>query len=326
MSRRNLGEYAARISLVLISSAVAILLSELAVRVFYPISIVHVEERDGKAGEAATGDGLMVADDVLGIRPALGTALYDDKAILFRGSVLSKSPDARKILFIGDSVTEYGLINDGLAALIGSERTSYLNGGVASYNIEQEVELFFRYQKDTKPDVIVHQIHINDLGLFAGVVRVRAGEVKIFSPRLKPIDINAALYRYSHLYRLYLASVRARHTDHELKQAAFESLRRMRDYAREHGIAYHVYIFPILLPLAKWSDADLDARRFLMDASHQLGLEMIDLWPVAEHLIAEGIDPQSRPGDTWHPNQRIAVEAAKYIVQRIPALTDPGSK
>jgi hypothetical protein len=92
MSRANLVEIAARIALVVISTGVAILLMEFAVRVFYPISIINVEEPNGKADATATADGLNVPDEVLGIRPALGTVLYDDHAILFSRSVFSSHP------------------------------------------------------------------------------------------------------------------------------------------------------------------------------------------------------------------------------------------
>jgi hypothetical protein len=38
-------------------------------------------------------------------------------------------------------------------------------------------------------------------------------------------------------------------------------------------------------------------------------------------MIAKGVDPQDKPGDIWHPNQKFADEAAKFIVQKIPALS-----
>jgi hypothetical protein len=52
----------------------------------------------------------------------------------------------------------------------------------------------------------------------------------------------------------------------------------------------------------------------------ELGLDVVELQDVAERLFAQGIDPGNLPGDTWHPNQRMADEAATYILQKIPAL------
>lgn len=51
-----------------------------------------------------------------------------------------------------------------------------------------------------------------------------------------------------------------------------------------------------------------------------LELDVVDLLPIAERLIAAGVDPKQRRGDTWHPNHRMGDAAAQYIVQRIPSL------
>jgi hypothetical protein len=100
----------------------------------------------------------------------------------------------------------------------------------------------------------------------------------------------------------------------------------MRDYTQANGIAYHLVLFPILEPLASWNAYDRDTHDDLLRIARELGLEMVDLLPVSERMIAEGIDPQSRPGDTWHPNARMGEEAAKLIAQRLPALVSAASR
>jgi hypothetical protein len=51
-------------------------------------------------------------------------------------------------------------------------------------------------------------------------------------------------------------------------------------------------------------------------------LDVVDLLPVAERLIAAGVDPKQGRRDTWHPNHRMGEAAAQYIVQKIPSLRD----
>jgi hypothetical protein len=319
---RRSDEFTAKILLFVCATAVGLVVIELALRLIYPISMMNVEvQRTGEAGAD-----LLLPDEILGIRPALGTDLYDTNAILYGRSIVSNAQGPSKILFIGDSVTAYGRIVNALADLAGSGTMSFLNGGVAGYNIQQEIELFFRYQSSLKPEVIVHQMHINDLQASRLVLRDRSGTVKIYSPRLKPVDVNQTLYRYSQLYRFILANFRSRASKEELQTAASDALRRMRDYTRANGIAYHLVLFPILEPLASWTAYDKDTRDYLLRITRELGLDTVDLSAVSDRMIAEGVDPRSAPGDSWHPNQPMADAAAKYIVQRIPSLFGPMSK
>lgn len=316
MSLRAIRDVAAKAGLLLGATAIGLLTVELGLRLIYPVSIMSV---DGQATHPA-GDGSFEQDQVLGFRPALDGRLYDANGILRDRSTVSKADGAYKLLFIGDSVTAYGHIVNGLANLLGSETTSFLNGGVAGYNIQQEIEFFLRYQKAVKPDAIIHQFHINDFHASRLLLRGRDGTVRIYSPRLKPVDVNQTLYRYSQLYRFLLANFLTRYSKEELRTEAFQSLQKMRDYAQANGIAYHLLLFPILEPYASWKTYDKDTRDDLLRIARELEVEMVDLLPVSERMIAEGIDPQSRPGDTWHPSERMGEEAAKYIVQKNPAI------
>jgi WD40-like Beta Propeller Repeat len=298
---------------------IGILLIEIALRWFYPVSIVNVET----GGRAAAATELVTPDETLGIRPVLGTALYDNDGILFHRSVISKAESPRKILFIGDSVTGRGRIVEALAKRLAAPNLSLLNGGVDGYNIQQEVEFFFRYQAHLKPNVIVHQMHVNDLQPTTLVVRGRDGSIKSYSPRNKPEHINGFLYRYSQIYRFYVLQFRSRFSQEEIRSEAYGALRKIRDYARENGIAYHVFLFPGLAPYHEWSALEREARDYFMRVSGQLDLNVVDLWPVAERLIAAGVDIQERPRDTWHPNQRFGEAAAEYILERAPDLAAP---
>jgi hypothetical protein len=235
-------------------------------------------------------------------------------------TVLPQAEDPTRVLFMGDSVTAYGRIIDALANQLASETTSYFNGGIEGYNIQQEVEFFLRYQKDIRPDVIVHQLHVNDLFPSSYPVRTGDGKVRIYSPRVRTVEVNQTLYRYSQLYRFLFAQLSSKPSKDELKDAAFKALQTMRDYTRDNGITYYLVFFPTLQPLAEWTAYDKDTLDYLTRVVRELGLDVVELQDVAERLFAQGIDPGNLPGDTWHPNQRMADEAATYILQKIPAL------
>src|SRR5262245_41265459 len=119
-------EWAKRACLSLAGTAVAVLLIELAVRVFYPTAIMAVEA-NAAAGTRVSLDEYFIPDEVLGIRPVFGTQAYDNSGLVVGRSHHSKAAGAHKVLFIGDSVTAYGQIVNGLANLIGTETTSFLN-------------------------------------------------------------------------------------------------------------------------------------------------------------------------------------------------------
>jgi hypothetical protein len=306
--------------LIVASTCIALLGAELALRWFYPIAIANF----GAALEGARDDGteVMVPDETLGLRPALGTRAYDKNGIYFSRSIHSKASEPYRILFLGDSVVERARMVRALGELLGSENTTYLNGGVGAYNIAQEVEFFFRYQKNVRPDAIVHVWHINDLQALRTAYRNRDGTLNIHSPKSDPEKVNPWLYRHSQLYRFVIFRLRAKPDQDELRAQASASLQTLRDYARANGIAYYAVLFPVLLPMAKWTAYDRMSRASFVDMSEKLELGLVDLQPVAESMLERRVDPSETPGDIWHPNERFAEEAAKYIVQKIPALAN----
>ena len=296
------------------ATIIGVLIIELGLRVLYPIRFMNVETQG--AQEISGRD--ISPDRVLGWHPKLGTGEYDENGILFGRSIYAKAARP-KLLLIGDTVTAGGQIVNGLANLLPPE-ISFLNGGVPGYNIEQEVEFFFRFQKGLRPDAIIHQMHINDLQASSQLMRARDRTIGLYSPKVTEANINPTLYRYSHIYRFLVAKVASQYSKDELKASAAESLRRMRDYVQDNGIAYQLVLFPVLEPLANWTAYDRETRDYLLNVARKLELDVIDLQPVAEQMISEGIDPKEGPRDTLHPNNHMGKASAKYIVERTRSL------
>jgi hypothetical protein len=130
--------------------------------------------------------------------------------------------------------------------------------------------------------VIIHQMHINDLHASRYLKRERGGKLRLYSPRVSEINVSPTLYRYSQIYRFLVTNLASRYSKDELKAAAADSLRRMREHARLKGIRYHVLLFPILEPLAGWNPYDRETHDYLLKVGQELGLDVVDLLPVSE--------------------------------------------
>lgn len=262
-------KFISNVVLFLSATIVGVAAIESGLRALYPISLMNVDTDTGRGG-------LFLPDPTLGWRPALGTHLYDETGILVSRSIYGKAAGI-KVLLIGDSVTARAQLVDGLANLMPAE--TLLNGGIEGYNIEQETEFFFRYQSGLSPDAIIQQMHINDLHPTRYLMRQHDGTVRSYSPRLREVDINPILYQYSQLYRFLIANLSSRYSKNELKAAAVDSLRRMRDYTRQNGIPYYLVLFPILQPLNDWTAYDRETRDYLLNVARELGRVLINAQP-----------------------------------------------
>ena len=305
----------------LISVAFALAVMEVLLRWSYPFSTFGAGEELNwfRLGRQDIPD-LFVPDDTLGFRPVLGNRIYDDHGIIFGDSILAKSQPARKILFIGDSVTARGRMIRALAERISSDRISYLNGGVESYNIQQEVEFFFRYQALTKPDYIIHIFHVNDLQSTPLAYRASDGRLHVYSINTRKEVFSPLLFRHSQLYRLMIAAALPRIDRVQLLTDARDHLRRLLTYAQTNKIKYDVVIFPTLSPEAKWPKHERDSRHLLLALVKELEIEAVDLLPISESMNARDSDPREMPGDNWHPNDQFAGLAAELLVAKLPSL------
>lgn len=101
-------------------------------------------------------------DDDLGYMPMLEQGAYSRYGAKVNNYSLEKNPDFKRILFIGDSVTEEGLIIENLKKLYGEESYEYWNAGVRGFNTHQELIFYRRYNKQIRPDQVILTFHLND--------------------------------------------------------------------------------------------------------------------------------------------------------------------
>ena len=263
---------------------------------------------------------LVSLDPTLGFRPTLQNGIYDENGILSVNSFVSSYEKPSVILFIGDSVTARGRIISSIHKAVDNKSVTYLNGGVEAYNIQQEVEFFFRYQAQAKPDHIIQILHVNDLQSTPIAYRDDRGRLNVYAINATRENLNVWLFQNSHIYRSLVTLMVPRLDINDLTDQATLSLLRMREYARNKGISYEIAVFPILAPYRDWSTQERDAHRILMQAAKDLGLDPVDLLPVSELLHSNGVDILEKRDDYWHPNDVFADATASLLVQALPSL------
>lgn len=308
--------------LTLTALVIGLLAVELALRWFRPIAIATIQSNE--VDVAGRNNEYLIPDSSLGLRPNLGTSVFDENGIGISNSIRSDAENARKILFIGDSVTQRAEIVRALAGKLSVENTSFLNGGVSGYNIREEVEFFLRFQHVVEPDMIFHTIHVNDLYSTKLINRNSDGSLSIHARNANPQNINKFLYRHSQLFRFLIMRFYLKVGQDELLTEAKKSMRQLKDYMQEKGIAYHATLFPILEPYQEWSSYDKKSRDQLLAMFGELGLNIVDLLEISEHMLEKGDDPQQSPGDSWHPNAAFGDRSATFLIDRVPSLASGG--
>ncbi len=310
--------------LVVLGTVVGLLLSETTLRLLFPSSPMGTGYELEWFRKRPTGKTqIMTPDRELGFRPVLDGSAYNRDGILVPSSVLSVDPSARKILFVGDSVTSRGRIIRALARHVHSDHVTYLNGGVESYNVVQEVEFFFRYQSRLRIDQIVHLLHTNDLQYTPIAFFDDDDVLNVFAMNTDRRGVNPWLFQHSYLYRLVVAATFPKVGMDGLVAQTRASLQRMRDETHRRGINYTVALFPIVSPPNQWTDFDRQSRDTLLKICADLGIEVVDLLPAMRSMYAAGIDPREAPGDYWHPNDRFADAVSEALLKAKPGLTEP---
>jgi hypothetical protein len=311
------------LALLLLSTIAALALCETALRVFYP----HAGFGGGselvwfrKSGKDQV---LVVPDSKLGFRPKLGTNVYDSRGILRESTTSTASTGAgRRILFLGDSVTARARIVQAIQALLEDPLTAVLNGGVESFNLNQEVEFFFQYQAELPFDHIIHQLHANDLQSTPIAFKDRSGAINVYALNVPRLHVSSWLFQNSYLYRLALPVLVSRIAKPNTLEDARENLKRMATFAASRGIPYDVVLFPILSPYSAWSPQERTDWKTLMTACHELA-RCVSLMPVMDEMLAAGKAVEETPGDNWHPNDAFASRAARLIVQSLSLARMP---
>ena len=149
------------------------------------------------------------------------------------------------------------------------------------------------------------------------VVFYRDGELTVYAHGRESGALNRWLFERSRLYRTCVGLTHSNHVQ-SVEAAAQEVRGALLELARmveADGSTLTVLIQPFLQPVAEWAQwerAALDHARGILDDS---GIAHIDLTPVTEHLLKEGIHVWETEGDTWHPGAEAAGWYARALME-----------
>jgi hypothetical protein len=273
-------------------------------------------ELDFRTGSADRST-LFMIDPAFGFRPVLGNGVYSEFGTLANGYTAMRREGVRRILFIGDSVTARGRIIAALRRIYGDEGREYWNAGVESFNVLQEVEYYRRYNSALHPDHVVLTFHNNDFESTPVVFRNRAGKLVVYAPNRPGGQIWSWLFCYSYTYRIYLGLTR--NPEQEIKDRAadvYAALRTLRDMLRVEGVRLTVVVHPVLKPYDEWRPAERDSRDTVLRYLTELGIAHLDLQPVTEQALRDGVQVRESPTDVWHPGDAAAEVMARYLADQ----------
>jgi len=314
-----LKQFAAKAALIFAGIIAALFLTEAALRLSLPDSafgtgkkLKYMREVDIKKDWAI--------DPAFGFRPVLGNDRYNEYGAKVNAYSIRKKPGARRLVFMGDSVTARGKTIEGLRRFYGEDKFEYWNAGVESFNLVQEVEFYKRYNRPIKPDDVILTFHLNDFETTPVVFVNKENKLMVYTPRIPAGRINNFLFKNSCLYRLYLGCLiglksAIANPKKEIEAEVYAGMRELKGILARDGIRLTVIINPSLRPYEKWTAAEKVSRTKILKILEDLGIRHFDLYNVLDRAIKEGIEMKSDPADYAHPSDKMGLYFAEYLYQ-----------
>jgi len=253
-------------------------------------------------------------DAELGYQPKLDGIERSSYGTLLNHYDPNNRGNRSRILFVGDSVTKRGKIIEALERECGPERFEYWNAGVEGYATPQELLYFKRYNRALRPDVIILTFHVNDLWLSRVILRDSDGRVAtqpaVFlstAPGAAWLMEHSRIYQWLVLKYLYLVEHPVAVSDVE------EAIIELSEIAKEDGATLKILFHPILLPNAQWLESEFIARQTALNLFAKHSLSYLDLTPIAEQALNEGVSVQEKAGDKLHPSKEMAELFSEHI-------------
>jgi hypothetical protein len=145
--------------------------------------------------------GKFIQDEQLGYRPKPGGTSYGPHGAKWNDYPLEKTPGKRRLLFLGDSVTDRAKIIDALHRELG-EDYEYWNAGVVGYGSQQELGYYRDYLGGIASDHVILTFHLNDYET-TPITFMDGDQFIAVYGRLGTARPNAWLLKNSFLYRFY---------------------------------------------------------------------------------------------------------------------------
>jgi lysophospholipase L1-like esterase len=217
-----------------------------------------------------------------------------------RGPELRTDPPARRILFLGSSITlGWGVPEDQtLSSTVArkfkeqGQDVEVLNAGIGNYNAPRYVHLFLTRLSAVKPTDIVVDYFVRDaeeLPSGGGNILLRHSQLAVVVwSRLAGLMTHASAE--GHYGKVYAA-------DSPGLAASNRALKELADYAQAHGIRLYLAMIPEMHDLPNYKLGYV--HEIIHGVADQYGYRFVDLYPSVKDLSAERI--WALPGDP-HPN------------------------
>lgn len=221
-----------------------------------------------------------------------------------RGPMPQEPAAERRILFLGSSITlgwgveEEKTMTSDLLRRFKEEGADVeiLNGAVGNYNANRYVELFFRNFTGLNPtDIVVHYF-INDAEILpqgGGNWFLRHSQLAvtlwIAAQRVMSTGGKGLIDHYKEVYD----------PSYEGYKEMSDALRRLSQYAKEHGIRLYLAMSPDIHFLTDYPFTPQHTQ--VGELARSLGYTFIDLYPPLQGIPFQEL--QAMPGDA-HPNAR----------------------
>jgi len=276
--------------------------TEIALRIYYEDGGIPAAHLEHSSNEEYT---TFHENEECGYLPITSHGEYGPEGCLANDYDVN-NPKGTRVLFAGDSVTHRARIIEALKKLYSEQDYEYWNAGVESFNTLQEWVFYREHNHAIKPDHVVLTFHNNDFRATPMVVRER-GQIKVYQPGL---DINPWLFKKSYVYRW--AWPKGEDRD-KREQQVVEGLTGFRDALKKDGTKFTIVLHPMLKPVSEWNDDEKRSRELSLKYFDELGLQAIDLLPVLETAIKDGIPLTEAPGDFLHPSDELSARFAEEL-------------
>lgn len=142
--------------------------------------------------------------------------MYDSQLGYLKKDLIDKSFNQKSdfnILFIGDSVTDFGTFPekslDKLKKQYSTINFAILNFGTMGYGLEQERKLLDTVDILDSTDLVILQLHPNDLNGTPVFIKRPDGTFTAYNTREKGIHINQWFFDSSNLYKIFVLKILA---------------------------------------------------------------------------------------------------------------------
>lgn len=306
-----------KVILVISSAVLTLLCLELTLRVF-PVKLGFQKDQLWDHINGNGEEGVKEFTSVYTFDSEIG---YVRPAALEELKKMSNSEHPR-LLFLGDSVTELGQYPQQIQALFASQSpqqaVEVFNVGTIGYGTKMEKDFYLKYAEEAKPDLVVLQMHPNDVGGTPVILPTEDSWIA-FSPRYSRAFEQLPFLKKSHLYQLlvilFLQNSGDAYSADKYRQEMLTALTVLNQQLQKENIPLLIFIQPAYYTFDPGDYTYSNVKRVVVDA----GLEK-DLVEMESEFDAHG--KEALMSNVDHPNQAGEELIAKTLYTRIEQLLD----